>query len=380
MNVENNLKTLPMLRDHKVPMEKAALSQSHQNDSGNHDDETVAVERNPLAKALFLGSVLRPILSAAIRENVAAMSAGAQSEKAMAHSSEAVISGASDNSKIDAKNEHVDDVLSAFADDINGMGQGFGLDFDALNSIEQLNENAASATLDDYRHTLSQVPPGTELQDYSVAQMEAYNQLHKAFMQTHGVQVLESLVVGQHLYGVGEAFGEGSGAATLMWRQEVVLSFEKFVNQGMENGQWEVPELDPTRPAPDNLGQASPFDPVWPDQVGNDATVERPDFLLINGDSATPFILDGKAHESLEDFSSLDDLGRAIGQTYQAEHSLHDPTSLSWNGEVGSVVKEWLTTENGKAWAENHPQLASLWIDASELPTPPPKPTLSAPS
>lgn len=83
--------------------------------------------------------------------------------------------------------------------------------------------------------------------------------------------------------------------------------------------------------------------------------------------------MDGKPHSGLEDFESLDDLGRALGERYHGRvhgnlggtmggvSSPMDPTFYSWHGEVDGVVKEWLQTENGQAWAAENPEEAALW-------------------
>jgi hypothetical protein len=43
-----------------------------------------------------------------------------------------------------------------------------------------------------------------------------------------------------------------------------------------------------------------------------------------------------------------------------------DPTFYAWHGEVDGVVKEWLQTENGQAWAAANPEEAALWWAGEE--------------
>lgn len=227
--------------------------------------------------------------------------------------------------------------------------------------------------LDAYREILAEVPPGTELQDYTPEQIEAYNELHKAFMQQQGDQVLHHHHQWHQANGAGGTRGPGSGEAFVTMHRQMISNFEDFVNQGMPDGNWTVPELDPTRPLPPNMGQPSDISPELADRRSNDPNTTRPAFLTVGGNSETPFMLDGKAHHSLEDFETLDDLGRALGMSYHGSVHINlggtmatfdspmDPTFYAWHGEVDGVVKEWLQTENGQAWAAENPETAALW-------------------
>lgn len=117
-----------------------------------------------------------------------------------------------------------------------------------------LREPVGEAALDMHRQTLAEVPPGTELQDYTPEQIEAYNELHKAYMQEHGDHVLEHHHEWHGENGSGGTRGAGSGAAFVTMHRNMMANFEDFVNQGVPDGDWRVPELDASRPLPPNLG------------------------------------------------------------------------------------------------------------------------------
>jgi len=133
-------------------------------------------------------------------------------------------------------------------------------------------------------------------------------------MEEHGEHVLHH----HHQWhqdpsnGSGGTEEPGSGAAFLTMHRQMITDFEDFVNQGIPGGSWTVPELDPTRLLPPNLGQPSDIDPNLADRLSNDPNTTRPDFLTEGGNAQPPFPLDGKDYHGLEDFESLDDLGRAL--------------------------------------------------------------------
>lgn len=166
--------------------------------------------------------------------------------------------------------------------------------------------------LDAYREVLAAVPPETELQDYTPEEIEAYNELHKAFMHEHGEEILHHHHQWHRENGSGGTRGPGSGEPFVTMHRHMMTTFENFVNNDMQNSDWTIPELDPSRPLPPNMGQPSDVSPELDDRTSDHPNTTRPDHLMPDGNNETPFILDGKAHYGLEDFETLDDLGRAL--------------------------------------------------------------------
>lgn len=126
--------------------------------------------------------------------------------------------------------------------------------------------------------------------------------------------------------------------------------------------------------------------PDLADRTSNDPNTTRPDFLTLGGNSETPFVLDEnnlKEHHSLEDFETLDDVGRALGERYHGGVHINlggtmasfdspmDPAFYSWHGEVDGVVQEWLQTDNGQAWAAANPEAAAPWGGSPTTAEPP---------
>ena len=102
MNVENNLKTLPVLREQSVPMDRAADTEASHYHNDKYEVETAAVQRSSLAKAVLFGSAHHPIFTevspALARELAGPPRVNAVAESASANSALTVISGGSDNS------------------------------------------------------------------------------------------------------------------------------------------------------------------------------------------------------------------------------------------------------------------------------------------
>lgn len=99
--------------------------------------------------------------------------------------------------------------------------------------VNLLSTSNANDPLHDYRQILTQVPPSTELHDYTAEQIEAYNEMHKAFFELNGDDILMHHHDWHMNNGSGGTEGPGSGEDFLTMHRHMISDFEKFVNEGI---------------------------------------------------------------------------------------------------------------------------------------------------
>jgi hypothetical protein len=200
-------------------------------------------------------------------------------------------------------------------------------------------------------------PAVSDIYGLSSEQLSAIQVVHAAF-------ITRPLIVrhrGWHTSNsIGGTRGRGSGTILLGMHSIMLYNFEAFVGPG-----WKLPPWDGSRPFPSELFLDPRFASLDPQHTRN-----------TNPQYNEPILFSAPAGNgnSLLDFTTLDDVGRAYGlQNHAGLHfamlqpmedssvSPSDPAFYFWHAQIQREVEErWMTSINGRNWClenPNHPFL-----------------------
>jgi hypothetical protein len=169
--------------------------------------------------------------------------------------------------------------------------------------------------------------------------------------------------------GPGGTEGAGSGERFLQYHANLLNGFATHpgARAALEATGGALPIWNTTRPLPAELS--------YEGQETRTVTEQRPGYLTAAGlaPGEQPCEIDGRQIRSLNDSSTLDLLGRVMGECgYHA--SVHNelggdmgnsrsivlPPFLVWHGDIHQVNREWHAVEAGQAWLRENP---TGWTD-----------------
>lgn len=212
---------------------------------------------------------------------------------------------------------------------------------------------------DETRQYLKENPLPEDMENLTQEQATAFSFLHNEYVKE--TPIIEEHIKWHNENGSGGTLGEGSGEEFLLFHQRMINDLSEYI--GQEIPQWRDFDSDIVNKFPlANNVKLSPFYQKMP--------LKTPSYLQYNSSEpefpTRPPEITSKGEQKtvnrLEDFESVDELGRVIGLSWHGElhgvlgaillnfESPRAPQFYCLHQSIAKKTDEYLETQKGKQW------------------------------